>query len=339
VSDNAYDIAIVGGGPAGTAAAITLLRHTSWKVVVIERGDYSEWRAGETLSPGARPLLDYLGVTDRVLRDGHFRSYGTAAAWGSDRVVSRDFLFTGAGEGWNLDRRLFDLALAETVAALGGTLLRDTVIDDPPARFIIDASGRHATYARKRGARLLIDDHLTGLVASFAAPAETESTTLVESFAHGWFYSVPIPGDELIVALMTDADVVRDRGFLEPDAWRRALPPHTRARIGDAPMFRPPTARPAHTQLLDVPYGSNWIAAGEAAVSFDPLSSMGIGYALTSGIAAARAASSVLNGAAAPLASYAADVAKHYDAYRARRGAYYAMERRWQGEGFWGRRG
>jgi len=84
--------------------------------------------------------------------------------------------------------------------------------------------------------------------------------------------------------------------------------------------------------------GDDWIACGEAAASFDPLSSMGIGYALASGIQAARIAAATLAGDGNAAALYATDVRRHYDAYLTKRRAYYAIEQRWPESAFWKRR-
>lgn len=336
-----FDVAIIGGGPAGSAAALTLLRYSKLRPVVLERSSYDTWRVGETLSPGVFPLLTYLGA-ESVLDRGQRRAYATSAAWGSADVVSRDFLFTGGGDAWHLDRARFDASLAQLVQERGGTVRTGTVataetVENIGARYVIDAAGRHAAFARTRGAHAVADDTLTGLVSVFEGSHDTRSATLVEAVEDGWWYSAQLPEDKLVVAFMTDADIIRAGHLHERKAWQAHLDIalRTRTRVADAQLAHGPIACPAHSQILDPVAGDGWIAAGEAAVGFDPLSSMGIGYAITSGIQAARIAAS---GDREHARLFASDVRKHYDAYLARRRVYYAMERRWPESPFWERR-
>ncbi|HEY2094677.1 MAG TPA: FAD-dependent oxidoreductase [Thermoanaerobaculia bacterium] len=344
MSAGTFDVAIIGGGPAGCAAALTLLRYSKLRVVVIERGDYEGWRVGETLSPGVRPLLRYLDATSIIDDDGHLTNYGTAASWGGDDTVSRDFLFVAAGEGRHLDRARFDRSLAALVRERGGTVMTSCTYEtaNVDARYVIDASGRHAAFARARGARVIAHDNLTGVVAIVASQHGYDGGTLVGAAPDGWWYSARLPEDRAVVAFMSDADVVREGRLHETSEFLRLLDTSrsTRERLCVAPPHRivhGPIVCPAQSQLLDKPYGDGWIAAGEAAIAFDPLSSMGIGYALTSGIEAARvAASSLSGGDGAP--AYAADVAAHFQSYLARKREYYSIEQRWRERPFWARR-
>jgi flavin-dependent dehydrogenase len=86
--------------------------------------------------------------------------------------------------------------------------------------------------------------------------------------------------------------------------------------------------------------GPGWAAAGDAAASFDPLSSMGIGHALWSGTHAARLAEDVLLGPSSFAADYNEVMQRQYQQYLQLRRRYYRLERRWPDRAFWrGRHG
>ncbi len=361
---DAADVAIVGGGPAGAAAALTLLRYTARRVVVIERTRYEGWRVGETLSPGVAQQLQYLDAADILAGQEHLPAYGTAAAWGSTRLVSHDFLYTARGTGWHLDRRRFDRALAARVVERGGVLLTDASVvtesrrdgewhlavrsdqarglQTVAARFVIDASGRSAGFARRQGARRRIDEPLFGLVGlcSFPGGAPRNSFTVVESCSLGWWYSVPLAAGRMVLALMTDPDVIRRHRLQNLESWwsQARASAHTNHRLTGAVPDGPPCVHSAFSQVLQPLAGDGWVSAGDAAAAFDPLSSMGIGYALASGIQAARAVEAALTGECDGIAAYASSVAAHYAAYRVRQRQYYALEHRWTDSAFWARR-
>jgi flavin-dependent dehydrogenase len=308
------------------------------------------------------PLLTYLDAGCVLDASTHLQARGTAASWGSPDVVSREFLFAGRGNGWHLDRREFDRSLASLVGERGGQAMLGTMlisdgrvgqrwrlrlrnaaaVRDVSSRFVIDASGRRAAFGRRRGARRTIDDPLFGVVGRLSSPNARpfDSQILVESCPAGWWYSAAVPGDCMVAALMTDAATIRRHRLHTPTGWlrQRDLTHQTRQRTADLVLAERPFVCPAFSQILSPLAGDGWIAAGDAAVGFDPLSSMGIGYALSSGIHAARAAADALAGSEARLREYAGRVRAHYDAYWTRRCQYYALERRWLDAPFWMRR-
>jgi flavin-dependent dehydrogenase len=360
----AVDVAIIGGGPAGTAAALTLLKYSELSVAVVERSNYKEWRVGESLSPGAADLLRYLGAWETFTARGHLPSYGTCAAWGSPEILARDFLFTGRGTAWHLDRREFDQTLAGLVSERGGLLMTEAVVEremrDPKgwrlwvrcgkspgrmelrARFVIDASGKQAVFARRNGGRRKIGDRLVGIVGlySFSEQKPRDSFTVVEANSMGWWYSANLPEGWTALAFMSDSDLIRRHGWHRREPWLELLActRHVRPGLERGVMESRPVICPAYSQILQPIAGDGWVAAGESAAGFDPLSSMGIGYALTSGIEAARVVHNVLTGDGRQMASYTASVARHYAEYRTRQRQYYLMEQRWPDSLFWVRR-
>jgi flavin-dependent dehydrogenase len=356
------DVAIVGAGPAGCAAALTLARYTSHRVIVVERTRFDTPRVGETVSAGVIPLLRYLGAPAVLTPDYQIQAYGTAAAWGRPSVVAQDFIFSAQGNGWHLDRQRFDAMLADSVAASGAVLLtRATLraaeavcegwrlqLDDEGrhaivlARQVIDATGRAATFARRTGARPQHYDRLVGIVARLAPRLGQvlPQRTLIEAIADGWWYTAPLPQGQCVAAFMTDADLVPQSHVAQTEAFLASLgaTTHCAPTLSGGTIVDPPRVHSAASSRLFPCIGANWIAAGDAAVAFDPLSSLGIGHAIASGIQAARIASARCRHQESLADSYQDDVRRHFECFLEKRRAIYAQERRWPDSPFWARR-
>jgi len=283
-----------------------------------------------------------------------------SAAWGQTTIRSRDYFFSGMGHGWHLDRVRFDRLLADEVRSRGGTLVRGArpakvvrenanlcrvATDDGhefKAAYLIDASGRRMQLARQLGARPVVVDRLIAATAYFNGfDLDSEAhETLVEAVADGWWYSALLPGGRLSVAFFSDPEIIRMRGLIDHDAWTRELAsaPHTRKRIGAARWASPAAFRACGSQYLESAAGDGWIAAGDAAACFDPLASMGIGHAISSGIHAARAVCDQLCGNEQVRSQYVAHVRQNFRRYLELRNYYYGLEQRWADAPFWARR-
>ncbi len=95
---------------------------------------------------------------------------------------------------------------------------------------------------------------------------------------------------------------------------------------------------PAHSSELSPVAGNGWLAAGDAALGFDPLSSQGLFNALYTGIAAAEAGYRHVHGDGDAISGYAADLSRIHAAYLNHLRAWYGQERRWPNVPFWQRR-
>ena len=99
--------------------------------------------------------------------------------------------------------------------------------------------------------------------------------------------------------------------------------------------------RAAHSHVNPAPALDGHVATGDAAAAFDPISALGIGFSLRSGMESARVAAAAAaneDEAGPAAAAYAASIERIYEDYRARLAAIYARERRWPGSPFWERR-
>jgi flavin-dependent dehydrogenase len=356
-------VVIVGGGPAGASAAITLMNR-GLRTVVLEARPEPEFKVGECLPPSAGPVLQQLGLKDQLQHDGHLPSYGNRSVWGTRAPVDRDFIFGTQGHGWQLDRARFEAALMKRALDTGadwrcGARLvkclwqdrcwrlfvrrggRDAALE---ADFVIDATGRAARLARQMGARQLRNDRLVGaafLLKSQRGEGIKESFTLVEAVRSGWWYSARLPDEKLMVVYFTDSDLL-DRKALRAAGWFALLreTEHTarRVREGDYNSPAEPKLLAAHAARLDVFAGERWLAVGDAAAAYDPLSSYGISSALGSGFYAASAITNFFAGSRDALPAYRRAIEQAYARYLIQHRETYALERRWPGELFWRRR-
>lgn len=260
------DVAIIGGGPAGAATALSI-RHTNpaLSVAIIDADSFDTPRVGESLPPPAVPLLRQLGVLAAMQSAPHLPTFSSSAAWGSAHAVPNEYFGQRHSQGWHLDRNHFDRMLLGSAQSSGASRLQSklrtveklngrwhlTLDQQAPinARFVVDASGRRAMLARRQGQTPQVHDQLVASVRFFtrrAAPQQAvrqppslpeeyadHGASLVEACEHGWWYSAFLPNQGMVVMAMTDADLARDLRLQHEKDWNRhlACAPYTSRRV------------------------------------------------------------------------------------------------------------
>ncbi len=343
-----YDVAVLGGGPAGSSVARTLARFGR-SVVLFESSDYKTPRIGETVGAETGPLLDELGLANPA-GVPHQPCHFVRSAWGDPEPVERSSMVH--------HRSKFDEWLSDSAGKAGAARLtncgsclvdrRSNGFEVLPARgeaatarWLVDATGRGALRGTKAlGNRTWLKwDRLLAVVGRLCPEQgqPIESCLLLEAVQDGWWYSVPQPGGDIVFAFLTDSDLWTGRGreALEK-RWQMALQrtTHTGSRANNARLIGPVRAVRADSGILLPNHGDHWIAVGDASMACDPLGGNGVARALRSGIAAANAVHRALEGEHfQPLNTLAM-----FNQYLDRRARYYLSENRWPSAPFWARR-
>jgi flavin-dependent dehydrogenase len=364
-----FDAVIVGGGPAGAATALALARRGR-SVALADRAGCERPKVGEMLPPMIRGPLTALGLWEQFLSHHHLAVPGVVSVWGGGKPVARDFIFDPAGTGWHVDRCRFDAMLIGAAEAAGALVLRGTSIAACAAKkdakkphthggdwqvstdcgaaklkahWLVCASGRTTPAGLNCGGRLTYD-RLVGVVQTFEGAGGRDCRTWIEACEQGWWYSAALPRGQQVATFMTDRDLLPSNraGIAEAlGRWFDAAP-RTRAQLAGARPIASHHIVSASTFRRRRVAGPNWLAVGDAACAFDPLSAHGIYKALTSGLAAAKVIDWDLSSPgvrfSAPSENYARAIEDGFADYLADRAGYYAMERRWPNSIFWRRR-
>jgi flavin-dependent dehydrogenase len=332
-------------------------------VLLLEESSNTQFKIGEALPPAARQVLQELGLWDGFVSQGHLPCYGNLSAWGSSELNATDFIFDPNGVGWHLDRLRFDQLLQQAASEAGAEIRTGAKLNIKAcgfsgdswsisvrnngseqrlnSRWLIDATGRRSAIARAQGVTKCADDGLIALFGVFNSPesVDEDSRTLIESDPDGWWYTALLPSRQRVVAYLTDADLAPQnlrskQGFLAQLSRTVHISACLRAHnytMGDVKTV------PANSARLESCTGEGWIAVGDAAVSFDPLSSQGILTALFTGLKAAEALNERFS-SRDPFHSYTERLSLIYNAYLQNRSAFYAQEERWTTHPFWRRR-
>lgn len=280
-------IVVLGGGPAGAAAA-KLLATWGHRVHLVTKAA-GDQRLAVSLPPSCAKLFDAIGVSDAIDRAGFIRSTGNTVWWGGDARIEA---FADGARGWQVDLGVFEQVLiAESQRA--GTAVERRVLTARDATlgaaFVLDCTGRTGVIARARnvrrydeGARTIA---LAGEWSSGSWDIADNSHTIVESYADGWMWSVPTATNVRHVCAMIDPQrSALARGVASRDVYLGEIA-KTRAfkrLLAEASLVDGPSGWDASTYHSEEYAGDGWLLAGDAGSFIDPLSSAGVKKALAS---------------------------------------------------------
>jgi flavin-dependent dehydrogenase len=317
-----FDVAVIGGGPAGATAACRLAR-AGRRVVLFERDRFPRFHIGESLLASVNDVLEEIGAEALV------RARGFPAKWGAtfmtaDGSIERfaDFAVSPevpAPQTWQVPRAEFDHLLLRHAAACGADVreehrvlaaafdaagvtikVRDAANHEVATRVAaaVDASGRFGLLARKFGLR--VDEPRLANISVFAHYSGVPrregrrggDIRVVARHDLGWFWFIPI------------SDTLMSVGVVLPQRAFQALPRMSHEALLDYTLAETPAAarlmRGARREWpvrveKDFSFGARtyagdrWLLVGDAGSFLDPVFSTGVAIALESGVEAGRA--------------------------------------------------
>lgn len=359
------DVLIIGGGIAGCIAAITLSEH--YRVLLIEKNQQPQQRIGESLAPAAVRILKKLKIWDEFPEQVSRKNIGMQSYWGSNHCNIVDHMANPDGCVLNLNRQSFEAYLRkktedEGVDCMWGSKFSicqfdqnewQVTVDNGDAKqhintpFIIDATGRQSHFLRKQGVKRHYIDKL--IACWMTLPNNQENTmSVITADESGWWYSAVLPDNNRVMAFHTDSDLIESRFKDDKEAFI-VLAENNQVMSNyidyqkNICMYHGMVA--ANSTCAQQVAGPAWAAIGDAAISFDPLSSQGMFNAMASAVQLAD----LVKNYDMPNNRYTKDkqifqtnyteqINRIWLHYLNHKDLFYRQEMRWKSKPFWQRR-
>lgn len=297
------DVLVIGGGPAaGTAARLLAL----WgrRVVVAAKPEPSDPDLPVSLTPSCGKFFDLMGIRSVIDGLGFVSSTGHTVWWGSADARVEPF-DTGVW-GWQAGPARLGRALLRSAAEAGATVLHEAITAEQalawPATYRLDCTGRSGVLAKSLGGRRYEPGHRTvALIGAWEGvrPGPVDPThTLLESYADGWAWSIPLDAQRRGVAVMVDpkaTELARGAGARAIYLAEVSKTQRLAALVEGATLTGGPWGWDASMYVASRFSGDGWLLVGDAGSAVDPLSSAGVKKAMASAWLAAVAVNTSLH--------------------------------------------
>jgi flavin-dependent dehydrogenase len=351
-----FDVAIIGGGPAGSSSG-TLLAKAGRKVVILEKEKFPRFRIGESMLPACSDTLEKMGVKEKIDRGGFLIKYGgeiiPACSGEGVRFYFKNGRKAKRDTAYQVLRSKFDQILLEHAAESGCDVRQEISVNSVEfdaegaelqlsdgsvirSRYVIDCSGRNCLLGKKFGLRKAYPDLQKFSVYAYydnvGRPPGPEGTlTKMIRAKDRWFWMIPLSEGVTSIGVVMDTASFKSLGKSPEDALRHCLEeqPTISRWMAHAQRVTPVYATGDFSYRNTQFTGDRWMLAGDAAGFIDPVFSSGVYLALLSGELAADALNKVFDNPKAQPAAfryYEKRVGRVIDLYLRWASAWYTQE-------------
>jgi flavin-dependent dehydrogenase len=324
MNEDLYDVAIIGGGPAGSTAA-TLLARAGRRVIVLEREKFPRFHIGESLLPSITSIFERLGVREKM--DAMFMpKYGgeIAAACGTREVrfYFKDGFRSLYNQAYQVSRAEFDQMLLENSRASGAEVREETAVvkvslgkeavalelvgvkrtnETINARYLLDCSGRQTVVGNllklKRSFENLQKFSIFAHYENVDRPEGIDGTLIrmVRGLNH-WVWMIPLTPTKMSLGLVMDTAAFRALKVSPQEMLERSIEeqPLISDRMTRSKRVTPVRSAGDYSYCNSQLYGERFLLAGDAAAFIDPVFSSGVYTAMMSAEKAADTIEAIL---------------------------------------------
>ena len=325
-----YDVIVIGGGPAGSTFS-TLLHEKGRNVLLLEKDHHPRFHIGESLLPMTLPILEKLGVSQKVQEIGILK-YGAEFNSQSENNKRETFYFDFAIDRNHphayevrrseFDEILFRNAVDKGVGCREGARVSDVVFnpdstvtvtavtDDGQSlqlgcRFLVDASGRESLLSRRKKLKKKSKKHNSAAIFGHfenvtRRTGKNEGNISIYWFEHGWFWMIPLRDGMMSVGAVCFPEYLKSRDCPPEEFLQHTInmAPEVAERMKGSTLAGEVRATGNFTysssRMFGKP-GENYLLIGDAYAFIDPVFSSGVHIAMSGAVDAVETIDACLN--------------------------------------------
>ena len=305
------DVAIIGGGPAGSTLA-TLLARKGYRVSIIEKDKHPRFHVGESLLPMNLPIFERMGILEQINKIG-VPKLGADFTFGDDPDVYHTFRFeqamgNSAPYAFEVKRDELDHLLFETCRDAGAEVFENTRVTAVKldkqislvqalsntgesllwkCKMVVDASGRDAFMASKNGWRKKNRRHASAAIFGHfkgveRRPGRDTGNISIYWFAHGWIWMIPLRDDIVSIGAACLPEYLKTRRTETTEfLWDTlAMSPSAMVRLANAEPASPVRVAANYSYSSSTIWNDSFLAIGDACAFVDPVFSSGVYLAM-----------------------------------------------------------